>query len=331
MSRSAIYYSLLKRTLRFPYGQHYIEWDSPTALHLTVMNVKRKANIEHLPAMIKVMNQIKYSFGHGPLARKIEEISPITVERVRPTTDISRQERKRQIMRMAHSVYVSNDGDVMVFGIDNECHFCREYNISLLPVIPIYGSYFAGSKVTPPEDGPSQPLKATQATRGPEEELRKNREELRVIHNNHSGIATSAHEDECNDENYNSQQGAKATSARRTMFTNPRAQSTALHGKTRPDHAHAKAMAEERVDRKSGADKIVARELFNEEGSVTDIFGNCPPYDSPSARDAKDEAEEPRISHCDTGQSANKDSMCDREDDKDAEQEPEEIGEETVR
>jgi hypothetical protein len=95
---------------------------------------------------------------------------------------------------MAHSVYVFNDGDVMVFqcGGDNECHYCREYNISLLSV-PIYGSHFAGSKVTPPEDGPSQPLKATQATRGPEEELGNNREELQVIHDNHSGIATRAH------------------------------------------------------------------------------------------------------------------------------------------
>ncbi len=71
-----------------------------------------------------------------------------------------------QIVQMAHSVHVLNDGDVMVFGGDNECHFCREQNISLLPVIPIHGSHFAGFKVTPPEDGPSQPLKAMQATRG---------------------------------------------------------------------------------------------------------------------------------------------------------------------
>ncbi len=122
----------------------------------------RKADDENSPAMIEVMNRIKYAFGYGPLARKIQEnISPITVERVRPTTDISRQERKRQILQMAHSIYVFNDGDVMVFGGNNECHFCREY-------IPIYGpgSHFAGSRVTPPEDRPPQPLKATQATRG---------------------------------------------------------------------------------------------------------------------------------------------------------------------
>ena len=83
-----------------------------------------------------------------------------------------------------------------------------------------------------------------------------------------TGIATRAHEGECNDENYNPQQGAKATSAtkpmgqvlrykahessnmavavRRTLFTNPRAQSAALLGKTRPDHVHARAIAEER-------------------------------------------------------------------------------------
>jgi hypothetical protein len=220
--RLAIYYSLLKRSLRFSYGQHDIEWDSPTALHVTRMNVMRKADSdnEHSPAMIEVMNRIKYAFSHGPFARKIQEnISPITVERVRPTTDISRQERKRQIVQMAHSVYVFKDGDVMVFGGDNECHFCREYNISLLPVIPIYGSHFAGSKVTPPEEGPSQPLQATHATRGPKEELGKSQEELRVIHDNHSGIATRAHEGECNDENYNPQQGAKATSSTKPLAT----------------------------------------------------------------------------------------------------------------
>jgi hypothetical protein len=63
-----------------------------------------------------------------------------------------------------------------------------------------------------------------------------------------------------------------AVAVRRTQFTNQRAQSAALHGKTRPYHVHARAMAEERVDRESGAEEIVARESFNEEGSVEDIF-----------------------------------------------------------
>ncbi len=65
--RLAIYYSLLKRSPRFSNGQHDIEWGSPTALHVTRMNVKRKADIEHSPAMIEVMNRIKYAFGHAPL------------------------------------------------------------------------------------------------------------------------------------------------------------------------------------------------------------------------------------------------------------------------
>ncbi len=104
----------------------------------------RKADNEHSPAMIEVMNRIKYAFCHGPLTRKIQEnIPPITVERVRPTINIIRQEpeQKGQIVRMAHSENVFNDGDAIVFGGDNECHFCREYTISLLPVIPIYLFY----------------------------------------------------------------------------------------------------------------------------------------------------------------------------------------------
>ncbi len=150
--RLAIYYSLLKSYLRFSYGQHDIEWGPPTALHVTRMNVKRrkrKAYIEHSLAMIEleVMNRIKYVLGHGPLARIIQDnISPITVDRVRPMTDINRKERKRQIVRMAHSVHVFNDGDVVVFRGDNECHFCREYNISC-------GSHFADTKVTPERMG----------------------------------------------------------------------------------------------------------------------------------------------------------------------------------
>ncbi len=61
-------------------------------LHVIRMNVKRKADIEPSLAMIEVMNRIKYVFGHGPHARIIQDkISPITVECVRLTTDISSQ------------------------------------------------------------------------------------------------------------------------------------------------------------------------------------------------------------------------------------------------
>ncbi len=74
-------------------------------LHVIRMNVMRKADTEDSLAMIKVMDRIKYVFGHGPYARRIQDkISPITVEYVRLTTDIGRQKWKRQIVRMAHSV-----------------------------------------------------------------------------------------------------------------------------------------------------------------------------------------------------------------------------------
>ena len=45
--RLDIYCSLLKRSLRFSYGQHDIEWGSPTALHVTMMNMKDTADMEH--------------------------------------------------------------------------------------------------------------------------------------------------------------------------------------------------------------------------------------------------------------------------------------------
>ncbi len=47
--------------------------------------------------------------------------------------------------------------------------------------------------------------------------------------------------------------------------------------------------------------------------------------------DAKGAAEKPWASRCDTEPSADKDSMCDREDDNHAEQEPEEIRDETLK
>jgi hypothetical protein len=42
-------------------------------------------------------------------------------------------------------------------------------------------------------------------------------------------------------------------------------------------------MAEERVDRESGAEGIVALVSFSEEEPVEDIFGDCQPYEPASA------------------------------------------------
>jgi hypothetical protein len=62
--------------------------------------------------MIEVMNRFKYVFSHRPLVRITEiqdNILPITVERVRPTTDISRQERKRQCGWLTEPHYVMTE------------------------------------------------------------------------------------------------------------------------------------------------------------------------------------------------------------------------------
>jgi hypothetical protein len=75
--RLVIYYNLLKRSLRFSYGQHDIEWAPPMALH----ERGHEANIEHSHAMIEEKNRTKYVVCHGSLERitEIQEnISPIT-------------------------------------------------------------------------------------------------------------------------------------------------------------------------------------------------------------------------------------------------------------
>jgi hypothetical protein len=82
---------LLKRFFSFLMGNTTSSGVPPTALYVAMMNVKRKADIEHSLAMIEVMNRIKYVVCHGPLARITEmqdNISLITVEHVRLTTDI---------------------------------------------------------------------------------------------------------------------------------------------------------------------------------------------------------------------------------------------------
>jgi hypothetical protein len=85
----------------------------------------------------------------------------------------------------------------------------RDYNRVVQPIVYADRVLIPDYVVTPPLEGTSTPVKATCDERRPEQELRESREELRVIHDNHSGIATRAHKDECNDENYNTQQGAK--------------------------------------------------------------------------------------------------------------------------
>jgi hypothetical protein len=69
-----------------------------------------------------------------------------------------------------------------------------------------------------PKEEPSKPLKAaTQALCGTVETLLKSREELQVIHDNHSELVPSANQADDNNKNYNSQQGARATSPPKRM------------------------------------------------------------------------------------------------------------------
>ena len=122
--RLAIYYSMLERSLRLSYGQHDIEWcqqftehqlsitgrkpSTPLhkALHKTLMDVKRKADCEQPLATIDVMNRIARVFGYGPL-RGATEVSGHynlflrEVECARPTTSLSRKERKEVAVRVA--------------------------------------------------------------------------------------------------------------------------------------------------------------------------------------------------------------------------------------
>ncbi len=93
-----------------------------------------------------------------------------------------------------------------------ELFLYRKFNSSLPPIIYISGRHIAGNMVTPPMEGPSTSLKATQAMRGTEEALPESIEELRVIHNDHSELAPRAHEYEDKDENCNPQLRRRATS-----------------------------------------------------------------------------------------------------------------------
>jgi hypothetical protein len=124
--RLAIYYSILERSLRLSYGQHDIEWcqqltahqlsiigNKPRtplhkALYKTLMEVKHKADCEQPLATIDVMNSIAKLFGYGPL-RGTTEVSGHynlflrEVECTRPTTSLSRKERKEGAVRVART------------------------------------------------------------------------------------------------------------------------------------------------------------------------------------------------------------------------------------
>jgi hypothetical protein len=118
--RLAIYYSMLERSLLLSYGQHDIEWcqqftahqlsiigNKPTtplykALYKTLMDVKRKADCEQPLATIDVLNRM---FGYDSLLGTTEvsgyyNLFLREVKCARPTTSLSRKERKEGAVRV---------------------------------------------------------------------------------------------------------------------------------------------------------------------------------------------------------------------------------------
>jgi hypothetical protein len=84
------------------------------------------------------------------------------------------------------------------------------------PIIYISGRHIAGSKVTPPTEELSTPLKAMYTMRSTEEALWESKEEQRVVHYNQGELVPCADEDEDNDKSFNQfnqQQGPNARSA----------------------------------------------------------------------------------------------------------------------
>jgi hypothetical protein len=311
----AIYYSMLERSLRLSCCQHDIEWcqqfmaqqlsiigSEPAttlykALYKTLMNVKRKADCEQPLAKIDVMNRIARVFGYGPLLGTTEVSGHYNlflreVECARPTTNLSRKERKEAAVRVASPECVYSAEESSYYERNQDWYIHQDYNRVVQPIVYACRVLIPDQLVTPPLEGTLTPVKATCDDQSPEREPWESREELRVIHDNHDVNDSRANMDQCINENYNPQcevsapgvtqtkdqvlryktheSSNMAVAVRRTSFTNPRVQSAALHGKTRPDHVHARAIAEERIDRESGADEIVARESFNEKGSVED-------------------------------------------------------------
>jgi hypothetical protein len=244
------------------------------ALYKTLMNVKRKADCEQPLATIDVMNSIARVFGYGPLCGTTEisghYLFLCEVECARLTTNLSRKERKEAAVQVARPECVYSAEESPYYERNQDWYIHRDYNRVVQPIVYADRVLIPDQAVTPPLEGTSTAVKATCDERRPEQEPRESREELRVIHDNHGIIDARANMDECINENYNPQcevsapgvtqtkdqvlrdksdktheSSNMAVAVRRTSFTDPRAQSAALHGKTRPDHVHARAMAEE--------------------------------------------------------------------------------------
>jgi hypothetical protein len=174
------------------------------------MEVKRKAYCEQPLATINVMNRIAKLFGYGPLRGTTEVSGHYTlflreVKCARPTTNPSRKERKEGAVRVARTECVYSAEELSYDERNQDWHIHRDYNRVVQPIVYADRVLIPDQAVTPPSEGTSIPVKATCDERRPEQELRKSREELRVIHDNHGIDDARASMDECINENNNPQ------------------------------------------------------------------------------------------------------------------------------
>jgi hypothetical protein len=152
------------------------------------------------------MNRIAKLFGYRPPRGTTEvpghcDLFLRKVECARPTTSLSSKGRKEGAVQMASAGCVYSAEELSYYEGNQDWHIHRDYNQVMPPIVYACRVLIAHEAVPHPLEGTSIPVKATCDEWRPEQELRKNREELRVIHGNHSINATRASMDECMNEN----------------------------------------------------------------------------------------------------------------------------------
>ncbi len=104
------------------------------------MDVKRKADCEQPRATIDVMNRISIVLGYGPL-RGTTEVSGHynlflrEVKCARPTTSLSRKERKGGGVRVARTECVYSAEELSYYERNRDWHIHRDYNQVVQPIV----------------------------------------------------------------------------------------------------------------------------------------------------------------------------------------------------
>ncbi len=108
-------------------------------------------------------------------------------------------------MRVARHECVYSAEELSYYERNQDWYIHRDYNRVVQPIVYADRVLIPDYAVTPPLEGTSTPVKATNDERRPEQELWESQEELRVIHDNHCINDARANMDECINENYNPQ------------------------------------------------------------------------------------------------------------------------------